>query len=98
MVVSKDAPADISFCRLRSILALALGNPLNHVVLAVLALFVTCISSWCANSRRASHLAWQLISVDLNNRSDCMEKFKSNSTFGAIVWAAILAGNFPLGP
>eukprot|EP00002_Diphylleia_rotans_P041042 TRINITY_DN9884_c0_g1_i1.p1 TRINITY_DN9884_c0_g1~~TRINITY_DN9884_c0_g1_i1.p1 ORF type:complete len:381 (+),score=75.34 TRINITY_DN9884_c0_g1_i1:75-1217(+) len=39
----------------------------------------------------ASHLAWQIQSVDLNNRQDCMAKFVSNRDFGAIVFAGILA-------
>lgn len=41
----------------------------------------------------AAHLAWQVVTVDLNSRADCLRKFKANSDFGAIVFAAIVAGN-----
>ena len=40
----------------------------------------------------AAHLGWQVYSVDLNSRQDCLAKFKSNSTFGAILFAALVAG------
>ena len=40
----------------------------------------------------ASHLAWQIATVDLNNREDCAAKFRSNSTYGALVFAGIVAG------
>ena len=40
----------------------------------------------------ASHLAWQIATVDLNDRDDCAAKFKSNSTYGALVFASIVAG------
>jgi len=30
--------------------------------------------------------------VDLNNREDCAAKFRSNSTYGALVFAGIVAG------
>ena len=40
----------------------------------------------------ASHLAWQVADVDLNDRDDCAAKFKSNSVYGGIVFAAIVAG------
>ena len=40
----------------------------------------------------ASHLAWQVADVDLDDRDDCAAKFKSNSVYGGIVFAAIVAG------
>ncbi|CEG02130.1 UbiA prenyltransferase family [Ostreococcus tauri] len=40
----------------------------------------------------ASHLAWQISTVDLNDRDDCAAKFRSNSTYGALVFAGIVAG------
>lgn len=40
----------------------------------------------------ASHLVWQISTVDLNDRDDCAAKFKSNSTYGALVFASIIAG------
>jgi len=40
----------------------------------------------------ASHLVWQISTVNLNDRIDCSAKFKSNSTYGALVFASIVAG------
>lgn len=40
------------------------------------------------------HLAWQIGTVDFNNRQDCFNKFVSNKWFGAIVCGGILASNF----
>lgn len=40
----------------------------------------------------ASHLAWQIKTVDLGSRSDCLSKFKSNRDLGAVMFAAIVAG------
>jgi hypothetical protein len=37
------------------------------------------------------HLAWQLASVDLDSRSDCWAKFASNTWYGALVFAGIVA-------
>lgn len=39
-----------------------------------------------------THLAWQVRTVDLGSRADCLAKFKSNGLFGALVFAAIVAG------
>ena len=40
----------------------------------------------------ASHLAWQIGTVNLDDREDCAAKFRSNSTYGALVFAGIVAG------
>jgi 4-hydroxybenzoate polyprenyltransferase len=40
----------------------------------------------------ALQLAWQAARVDIDNGSDCLEKFRSNRWFGWILLAAILAG------
>ncbi|KAI8978006.1 UbiA prenyltransferase family-domain-containing protein [Pilobolus umbonatus] len=39
----------------------------------------------------ASHLAWQLKTVDYNNAASCWSKFKSNTWTGAILWSGIVA-------
>ncbi|KAL7326185.1 Para-hydroxybenzoate--polyprenyltransferase, mitochondrial precursor (PHB:polyprenyltransferase) [Mucor circinelloides] len=39
----------------------------------------------------ASHLAWQLKTVDYNNTASCWSKFKSNTWAGAILWSGIVA-------
>ena len=40
----------------------------------------------------AAHLAWQLRTVDLHSRADCLRKFQANHHFGALVFAAIVVG------
>ncbi len=40
----------------------------------------------------SAHLAWQIASVDLNSRQDCLSKFQSNKWFGAAVFAALVSG------
>lgn len=39
----------------------------------------------------AGHLAWQVASVDLDSPADCQAKFVSNSWYGALLFAGILA-------
>lgn len=39
----------------------------------------------------SGHLAWQIASVELNSREDCMAKFVSNKWFGAILFSGIVA-------
>ena len=38
----------------------------------------------------AGHYAWQLYTVDLDSREDCMATFVSNKWFGAIVFSGIV--------
>ena len=40
----------------------------------------------------AAHLAWQVRTVDLRSRADCLRKFQANHHFGALVFAAIVVG------
>ena len=40
----------------------------------------------------AAHLAWQIHTVDLGCRASCLAKFQSNSHFGALLFAAVVAG------
>ena len=37
------------------------------------------------------HLAWQIASVDLDSRQDCMDKFVSNTYTGGLLFAGITA-------
>lgn len=39
----------------------------------------------------ASHLTWQLRTVDFDNRKDCWDKFVSNGRLGGLVWAGMFA-------
>lgn len=38
-----------------------------------------------------AHLAWQVASVDLDDRGDCAAKFVSNKVYGGLVFGGILA-------
>ena len=38
--------------------------------------------------------AWQVRTVDLADRADCLRKFQSNRDFGALVLAAIVEGKW----
>ena len=38
----------------------------------------------------AGHYAWQLYTVNLDSREDCMATFVSNKWFGAIVFSGIV--------
>jgi len=40
----------------------------------------------------ASHVAWQIKTVDLDDPEDCADKFRSNATYGGLVFAAAVAG------
>jgi 4-hydroxybenzoate polyprenyltransferase len=40
----------------------------------------------------AAHLAWQVVTLDTGDAKNCLAKFKSNRTFGLIVFAAVIAG------
>ena len=44
----------------------------------------------------AAHLGWQVATVDLDCRADCLRKFQSNHHFGALLFAAIVAGKLLL--
>jgi len=43
-------------------------------------------------SAAAAHLGWQVARLDTDNAKDCSAIFKSNRTFGLIVFASIIAG------
>jgi len=40
------------------------------------------------------HLAWQIKSVNLDDKADCMAKFVSNKWFGGVIFAGTLLGKF----
>ena len=44
----------------------------------------------------AAQLAWQAAAVDIDDPADCLAKFKSNNALGAIVVAAIIAGQLSI--
>ncbi|MGE5505769.1 MAG: 4-hydroxybenzoate octaprenyltransferase [Actinomycetota bacterium] len=47
---------------------------------------------WPLWAAAAGHLAWQAITVNIDDSADCLAKFKSNRVFGWILLAAIVAG------
>ncbi len=84
-------------------LALRLGTATRPFVGAFYAAMVALVATagWLAGmgsgfyavlAVAAGHLAWQVLSVDIDDPRDCLAKFKSNRHFGWIVLAAILAG------
>jgi 4-hydroxybenzoate polyprenyltransferase len=42
----------------------------------------------------AAHIAWQLLTVDLDKPGDCMAKFKSNTWVGAIITCGVILGRW----
>jgi len=42
-------------------------------------------------STAGTHLFWQIYTVDLKNRKDCGDKFRSNQTYGGLVLSSIIA-------
>eukprot|EP00127_Corallochytrium_limacisporum_P004978 Clim_evm1s196 gene=Clim_evmTU1s196 len=42
----------------------------------------------------AGHLAWQILTVDLNSQSDCLSKFKSNRDYGLLIGLSWMVGRF----
>ena len=44
----------------------------------------------------ALHLGWQAVAVDLSSPDDCLRKFRSNHSFGALIFAGIVAGKLLL--
>ena len=45
-----------------------------------------------------AHLTWQVATVDLASRADCLRKFQSNHYFGMALFAALVAGRLLLEP
>lgn len=39
----------------------------------------------------ASHLYWQVKTVDIHNKENCLKKFVANKWFGAIIFAGVVA-------
>lgn len=86
--------------------ALAWGDKTKPIVGSLYAGFISCLAVAghamgagpiyyavsCLGT--AAHLAWQVITVDLDSRADCWAKFKANGfVAGTLVWLGI-AGNY----
>lgn len=83
--------------------ALALGKATRPFVAAIYSLEVVLIGvagAWAGLGSwfylglvlGAGHLMWQVVTLDIDNGRDCLGKFKSNRLFGAIILAAVAAG------
>ncbi|KAH7698331.1 4-hydroxybenzoate polyprenyl transferase, partial [Aphelenchoides avenae] len=48
---------------------------------------------YAAVAATACHLAWQIGTVDINDGTDCWNKFRSNQWLGAFLFAGIAIGN-----
>jgi 4-hydroxybenzoate polyprenyltransferase len=44
----------------------------------------------------AAHLTWQIATLDTNDAQNCLERFRSNHSFGAIVFLAIVLDTIPV--
>lgn len=42
----------------------------------------------------AGHFAWQVITLDIDDASDCLAKFRANRIVGVLVFATIIVGHF----
>lgn len=85
--------------------ALRLGDatPLWLVLFYGAAWALFCAAGWAGGEHwpffllmgaAAAQLGWQIRGLDLNSPLDCLEKFKSNRSFGLIVLAALCAGKW----
>jgi 4-hydroxybenzoate polyprenyltransferase len=64
----------------------------NLALLALTGQAAGCGAAYYAGLAAAGgHLAWQIGSVDLGDRADCQAKFVSNTSYGALLFAGILA-------
>jgi 4-hydroxybenzoate polyprenyltransferase len=64
------------------------------LALLVAAIALTRPSPWAGPllALAAAQLAWQAARVDLNDPASCLRAFRSNHLFGALLFAAIVAG------
>ncbi len=51
-----------------------------------LQILVWVLPAWIALLAGAAHMLWQIASLDINNASQCLRLFKSNSVFGLILF------------
>lgn len=50
---------------------------------------------YCGLAAAAAHLAWQVTTLDIDDPDNCLQRFRSNHGFGAIVFLAIVADIIP---
>jgi 4-hydroxybenzoate polyprenyltransferase len=69
-----------------------IGFSAATVLLFALALAGLGWPAWLAVALVAVHLAWQTVTVDLDDPADCLAKFRANRGIGWILLAGIIAG------
>jgi 4-hydroxybenzoate polyprenyltransferase len=52
---------------------------------------------FCGLLLAAGQLAWQVATLDTDDQQNCLERFRSNNLFGAIVFVAIVLDTIPAG-
>ncbi len=50
---------------------------------------------YCGLAAAAAHLVWQVTTLDIDDPDNCLQRFRSNHGFGAIVFLAIVADIMP---
>ena len=69
------------------------------------AIALTALSGWLAGLSiffylalipAAAHLAWQTMTLDINDPRNCLTRFKSNRDFGLLLFAAVVVGQVAL--
>jgi 4-hydroxybenzoate polyprenyltransferase len=50
---------------------------------------------YCGLAVAAAHLIWQVATLDIDDPKNCLERFRSNHSFGAIVFLAIVLDTIP---
>ena len=50
---------------------------------------------YCGLAAAAAHLVWQVTTLDIDDPDNCLQRFRSNHGFGAIVFLAIVADIIP---
>ncbi|WP_337997353.1 4-hydroxybenzoate octaprenyltransferase [Oleispirillum naphthae] len=84
--------------------ALALGSRTRLFLTAIYPLALACIAAaflaaqtgpwaWPFLGAAGGHLAWQVITLDIDDPPNCLKRFKSNRDFGLLVTLAALAAH-----
>jgi 4-hydroxybenzoate polyprenyltransferase len=50
---------------------------------------------YCGLAIASAHLIWQVATLDINDPKNCLERFRSNHSFGAIVFLSIVLDTIP---
>lgn len=96
----QDREDDIKIGVRSSAIRLGQATPTWVGLFYALAIVLWAIAAWLAGARdifyvgltlAALHFAWQVKTLDVDDATNCLERFKSNRTIGMILFLAILA-------